>query len=884
MSVTVQINHAMLEWSKNALAPWQHEAFRRILAKGTLTEQDKNDIYKRAQHDLGFIAPSNSLPDVTLTNADLPTALLKSNRIWLLALKNLENVNALKAKQRLGIGKHLTVVYGENGSGKSGYARVLKRTVRCTEKAVESILPDVFQTTTSSAPAKAVFELDNGTGPFDVPWQDGKPVADDLKRFAVFDSKCARHFLDSSNQLSFAPAIFDALRVLGENTAEIKQRFLDLARISAPATPPTFQFMVDQTSVGKALASISTSTDPKKISALAQWTQQDEANLLRKEADLKKLQTTSPQAIREQIKAEKRDASTIQAQLAKVVNVLEDTKVLELKGLVSDLATQEQTVQTAAKLAFNDSTIEGVGTDAWRNLIIAAANFSTSTAYKGQPFPPAIEDAVCVLCQQPLEGDASTRLKRFWDFLQNAAATKRDATRQKLNTALTHLKSLPRELPTEVNHLAEVFEKRHAELRQKTIQFFATAPGRMDEIQKAVVDGHWEKISSLNSQSFTMAQLLVSALDAKLKTVQDDAKIQAETQKLTAEVVELQSRKRLEANLKIVLDHIDALRTTAKAQYAANHIATNSISLKAKELHTTFITDAFKENVKAQMKRVGLHRTRVAIDERSERGKVLHSIIVDGAKQAVTPGSIFSEGERTAISFAFFMNDLGSVGDTCGVIFDDPVTSLDHRIREGVIRVLVNEAKERQVIVFTHDLAFYCELVSAATIAQIGIVSNHVESFSTTIGHLSGTEPREVLKVTQRYTEMERLVNDAEQSKSPDEFHNAVDRFYSLLRAAWERSVEELLFNQVVSRNQKDVMTLKLVGVAIDKDSIAAVFQGMTRGSDRTEAHDHAPGTALPTPPVEDLKTHLQELKNFVTAQTAKRKFAEEQNKHLKGK
>jgi ABC-type dipeptide/oligopeptide/nickel transport system ATPase subunit len=345
----------------------------------------------------------------------------------------------------------------------------------------------------------------------------------------------------------------------------------------------------------------------------------------------------------------------------------------------------------------------------------------------------------------------------------------------------------------------------------------------------------------------------------------------------------LTARKQLSANLKLVLDHIAALKTAARAQKAADEIKTNSISLKAKDLHTGFITDAFKARVKEYMTSVGLRRAKVAIGERSERGKVLHSIAVEGAKRPVLPESIFSEGERTAISLAFFLADLGSVADTCGVIFDDPVTSLDHRIREGVVNALVTEAKDRQVIVFTHDLAFYCELMSAATIAQVEATSNHVEAFSATVGHLSTAEPRESLKVTQRYGELEKLIKEAEQAGSPDDFNRAVDRFYSLLRAAWERSVEELLFNQVVARYQKDVMTQRLSGAVIDRDGIAAVFQGMTRGSARTDAHDHAAAAALPTPAPDDLKAHLKELKDFVTAQTAKRKAAEEANKHLKG-
>jgi ABC-type dipeptide/oligopeptide/nickel transport system ATPase subunit len=394
----------------------------------------------------------------------------------------------------------------------------------------------------------------------------------------------------------------------------------------------------------------------------------------------------------------------------------------------------------------------------------------------------------------------------------------------------------------------------------------------------------WDAIPILNAEAATLSRELVATLDKRLKAVQDDANAQSAITKLTTDIAELKARKQLSENLKLVLDHIATIKTAALAQEAADEIKTNSISLKAKDLHTGFITDAFKSRVKEYMTCVGLRRAKVAIGERSERGKVLHSIAVEGAKQPVLPESIFSEGERTAISLAFFLADLGSVADTCGVIFDDPVTSLDHRIREGVVNALVAEAKDRQVIVFTHDLAFYCELISAATIAQVEATSNHVESFSATVGHLSTAEPRESLKVTQRFGELEKLIKEAETAGRPDDFNRAVDRFYSQLRAAWERSVEELLFNQVVARYQKEVMTQRLLGAVIDKDGIAAVFQGMTRGSARTDAHDHAPAAALPTPTPDDLKAHLKELKDFVAAQTAKRKAAEEANKHLKGK
>ena len=866
------------------LHPWQHEAFRRILTKGALSDQDLADIYQRAQFDHGFTQTPQNMPDLLLTEADLPSGPAQTKRIWLIGIKDLENVNALKANQRLVIGKQLTLIYGENGSGKSGYARVFKKTARCIEKAIEPILPDVFTAVTASEPPKAVFELDYGEGPVETPWQDGQPVPKDLKRFAVFDSKCARCFLSTSNQLSFTPFIFDALRLLGQATDAIKQKFLAEVTHFTPPKPLVFQSMVDQTTIGKALGAITIYTDPESIKTLGQWIEKDAITLDSKETELAILKSQSPQTIRDGINREKRDAVTLQTKIEAIVSQLNADTVLFLKQQLAEVSTHEQAYKTSVKLALGRKKIEGVGSDAWKSLIEAAATFSTAEAYKDQSFPATAKGTLCVLCQQPLDAEAAERLKGFWTFLQNDAAKKLAAAKEKLKESVDRLNTLPRAMPPEVAGLREEYEKNHRELWLKTTEFFGSVNKRLTAIEKALDGESWDSIPILDAEAVTLSRELVATLDKRLKAVQDDALTQASITNLMTDIAELKARKQLSEKMSLILDHIDAIKAVDRAQKAADSITTNSISLEAKRLHASFITDDFVARVKGYMTSVGLHRAKVVIGERSERGKVLHSVAVEGAKQSVSPESIFSEGERTAISLAFFLADLGTVADTCGVIFDDPVTSLDHRIREGVVNALVSEAKKRQVIVFTHDLSFYYEIMSAATIAQVEATSNHVEAFSATVGHLSTAEPRESQKVTQRYVELEKLIKEAKDAHNPDDFNRAVDRFYSLLRAAWERSVEELVFNQVVARYQKEVMTQRLVGAVIDKDCIAAVFQGMTRGSVRTEAHDHAAAAALSTPSLDELNAHLKELKDFVAAQITKRKAAEDANKHLKGK
>lgn len=49
-----------------------------------------------------------------------------------------------------------------------------------------------------------------------------------------------------------------------------------------------------------------------------------------------------------------------------------------------------------------------------------------------------------------------------------------------------------------------------------------------------------------------------------------------------------------------------------------------------------------------------------------------------------------------------------------GIVFDDPVSSLDHMHREAVAARLAEEGKYRQVIVLTHDIAFLFLLDQAA--------------------------------------------------------------------------------------------------------------------------------------------------------------------------
>ncbi|MEL2266476.1 AAA family ATPase, partial [Klebsiella pneumoniae] len=70
-------------------------------------------------------------------------------------------------------------------------------------------------------------------------------------------------------------------------------------------------------------------------------------------------------------------------------------------------------------------------------------------------------------------------------------------------------------------------------------------------------------------------------------------------------------------------------------------------------------------------------------------------------------------------ALAYFFAELQQSGSSSGVVFDDPVSSLDHSHRTAVARRIVQESAQRQVIVFTHDAVFFGELVTLCQDAQL---------------------------------------------------------------------------------------------------------------------------------------------------------------------
>ncbi|MBI5821404.1 MAG: AAA family ATPase [Verrucomicrobia bacterium] len=869
----------ILSWSKE-LSPWQNEVIRRLFAKGVLTPADKDEIFEEAKVEHGLAPAPPKQVDLMLKATDLPTPPTPGQRIQLNGVRELLNVNALRG-DRLVIGKQLTIIYGENASGKSGYARVMKKAFRA--RAVDPILQNVYIASSTIRPASALFEIEEAGKVRDEKWTDGVQSPECLGRFAVFDSKCARAYVSESNELAFVPYGFDILNGLGAITNEVKRRFQELARSSAPK-PDALQPLIDDTTIGKQLSALTTTSNEAAITANAKWVAADDSLLSDKEAELANLRANSPQKTREALVAQKRRLETIRTELNTVAGAISDEKVTTIKNKVGELVKYQEAVAASAKLAFGDLDLSGIGGDVWRELLIAAEAYSTQEAYPGQSYPAPVKGVKCVLCLQPLEPAAQDRLARFWNFIQDDTSKKRDTARVAVAQEQEVLARVPKTLPKHIEILEDPLKAAGSTVYEAVKTYFAAVPGRVQAMESAIRSGAWNSIAPAPAFDSTTCNTEIAAIERRLKEITDDGQATAAIQALSKEVAELKARKRVTENINIVTGHLKSLKLSAAADRAASKITTNAISFKAGDLQNTYVTEDFKKTVQDELKPLGLVRVRAGVDRRSEKGKVLHKVTIDGVQHA-TPESVFSEGERTAISLACFLAELLASDDNCGIVFDDPVTSLDHRIRDGIVKRLVIESSKRQVIIFTHDLVFYRELVAAAERQKVDLTFQNVEALGTNVGILTDIPPWDAMKVNQRAGRLDQIVSAAKKAEAAGDtrvYRQIFGEFYSLLRSTWERSVEEVLFNQVVQRLEKEVKTMRLDGVQVDDEAVEAVFQGMSRSSDMIKAHDHAAANNSSLPSTDELAHDLEALKQFVSGQKTKCKDAEKRLAHLK--
>ena len=236
---------------------------------------------------------------------------------------------------------------------------------------------------------------------------------------------------------------------------------------------------------------------------------------------------------------------------------------------------------------------------------------------------------------------------------------------------------------------------------------------------------------------------------------------------------------------------------------------------------------------------------------------------------------VLSEGESRVLSLAAFLTELSTAPTRSGIIFDDPVPSLDHYWREKIGRRLVAEAKDRQLVVFTHDLLFLHYLLNECAKQGVPYQHQYIRR-DTQVGLCSPDLPWVALNVKGRIGVLRNRWQAANQLLTKDgidTYESAARDVFGLLREAWERAVSEVLLNDVVERYRPSIETRKVAPLHdITEADCKAVNDAMTECSRWIRGHDEALADGTPLPQPSELKMRMVRTRNDpgqVRSQTA---------------
>ena len=350
---------------------------------------------------------------------------------------------------------------------------------------------------------------------------------------------------------------------------------------------------------------------------------------------------------------------------------------------------------------------------------------------------------------------------------------------------------------------------------------------------------------------------------------------------LKKELVLLEDEYLLLQNREGVLNYLRQSKISKIYDKAIRELDFRGLSTKLGELIKETSTPELQSSFGSELDTMGGGHLKISFGTAgTSGGQTKHKIqFHPGTAERAKIAAILSEGEQRVIALAGFMAELALEGNSNPIVFDDPVTSLDHMFREKIAFRLAKESVARQVIVFTHDIAFLMRLEYWAQAAKASCRPLTVERTGQIIGNWKEGKPWHAMKAPEKIALIRKEFNVIGALPSGSEYNEKVMNLYGKLRESWESIVEDVLFHSVVRRHQKEVLISQLRYICFDDNDHEEFQQSYTKCSDFFAGHSHSVALDANMPVPSEVTADIKKAEDFISRIEANQKAKEKQRK-----
>jgi energy-coupling factor transporter ATP-binding protein EcfA2 len=762
-------------------------------------------------------------------------------------LSEVRGVNALVAGAVIEPHEGLTILYGENGTGKTGYSRIFK--ALANSRTADTILGNIDADTSEAQSAKLEFRL--GEDAQAVTWT-GELGVSPFTRMSIFDSPAVRTHVDEDLDYVYTPASLalfnDVTTAIQAVTARIDAAISQLGT-SGPGLLSRFQ---RGSTFYPLIEVLGASTDLADLKANVKSGDGVDQQIDALTEGVAALRANTMGAQIAGLKSEKR-VLTEAAITAEALLGFEQVSYNEALATRAQLATDYDTFR---RELFAAADLPAEPDDTWNAFIEAGET------YRRHLVEVDAHDADrCLYCRQPLLNPARDLVTRYSTYLDDRISAEIRATDATLGGYRQQTAALQ---GSEIASFIQQYQGTDASERPTYFAQVEAIEGARSVAAAAVAAG--QPVSTQIADLVAARADVDTALTTVGNSISDLETLQkGRTEALAekqAELIELKDAAELGKSWPLIETHVkrakeaDRLKTLKRPLPGLGRSVTELAKSASDQLINQSFDALFLEECEA------LRAPSLKVQFVGREGKAQRRKVLSGKHK---PSKVLSEGEQKVLALADFLAEARLAGITAPVIFDDPVSSLDHRRIKEVAQRIARLADDNQVIVFTHDILF------ATTLLALFEKSKRCAYFQITDESGKGKVTRATGPRIDSLSAIKGRINSSIQAaKQLDgEARDAlVHTGYSHLRSWCEVFTEDELLKGVTRRYQANVQMTTLGNINVDKlgeiiPRISEIFEESCRYID---AHSQALITQGVSPTLAGLEQHwaeLQELKKL---------------------
>lgn len=825
------------------LPPWQQELFLRSLSGASLDAQARDEVLEILLGDPEALASARSV-----RREDLPVDLSTGSTVDLLSIEHLGGVNRLADGEQLCfVPRGLNVIYGPNGSGKSGWARIPKHAGRAHHE--EAVLGDAYLEAANRKQPRAVirWQLAGAERRLNLTLDEVAPS--DLSGMCVFDAACGLRLLTADHEVDYVPLAVETVRRLHGAHGDLVERLRE--RLDALQDPGhSLELVPEGTEVRRMLVALGPETDVEALRRIARGADRE-----RRETVAREVAAIESKNLEVLARAAELDAERAERLAAALTGTLAHLGADALETAQSERDAVKAAEEAAGRLSaerFAEEPLSGAATEPWLVMWNSAKAFMREV--HGQEFPADHDAALCPTCMQVIQPEARERLLRFEEWVRSD--TERQLSRARAAVAarverLPDIDRLRNEHSAVLTAIADVDKDVAAALEA----WFSEA----ERVTRAIRAGDDAGAGSGPPEiGAWAARRREQALH--YRSLQDPAREQA----LRTELAELRAREVLAAQLSDIERRVERLRQAERIRRVQPELDTTAVSNRLRSFAASFITRDLESALHEQLRALAFDDVEVVACRTSGReGRPRVGVKVK-TKDNIPLNKVLSEGEQRRLALAFFLAEVSVSAAYRGqpVVLDDPVCSIDHQGRRHIARALVRMARDRQVIVFTHELTFLHDLQRAARAEQLGMHAQYVSKSRGHAGRVGAGLPWAGMTARERARDLNRRHQDLaalyRRDPSDPEYERTALEFCERLREAFERVLEDEVIGGVVTRGDPGVHPQQLRDVAWSEEICRLSDLGNADTSPWVHDRSRAANPIPPTP--DELQEGLQVL------------------------